>query len=800
MSPNQRINNVMPYSELFKHNRFVLCKYVPSKKRPGKIDKFPLNPDTLEVSDAHDPKNWLSGEIALNTSNALGDEYGIGFVFTEDLDLFFIDIDGCVTDGMWSPVAKTLMERFNGCLIEVSHSQKGLHIVGKYSGAEPDHGCKNIPLGLELYTSGRFMALGNMVTAVGDASLDFTEKLLTTITEYYPNDPSNNKVVAEWTKTHDVASNPITDDDALIEKALSTRSASSVFGGGGKATFKDLWTKNEEALTDAFPDDLRGWDRSSADAALAQHLSFWCGGNCERIDQLMRKSALVRDKWDYHKSYINRTVGGAVGRSSQFYSVGAPIEIAEHTERATLREGYQFMGADQMMEYFAGCVYICDIHRIWSPNGSLLKSEQFNAMYGGYVFALDASNDKTTKKAFEAFTESQCVNFPKADGMTFKPQIDAGAIITLEQQRLVNTYVPIDIDMTPGDITPFTTHMNKILPDETDQTILMSYMASCIQHKGYKIQWTPLIQGVEGNGKTLFTRCVAYSVGKRYTHMPKASELDSKFNGWMVNKLFYGVEDIYVADHKNEILETLKPMITGGDGIEIQGKGADQTTRDICGNFIMNSNHKDAVRKTQNDRRFCVFYTAQQDEIDIIRDGMGGDYFPELYNWLNNGGYAHVAHHLNNYVIPEKYNPTTKCQRAPETSSTREAIELSMGSIEQEILEAIEEGQPGFANGWVSSFALDELIERVRIRIPRKKRRDIMKTLGYDWHPNLNSGRVNHAIAFTGSEKSGKPRLYIKQGHIHQNLMSPVEIARCYCTAQGDLITGNTATETFKNG
>ena len=259
----------------------------------------------------------------------------------------------------------------------------------------------------------------------------------------------------------------------------------------------------------------------------------------------------------------------------------------------------------------------------------------------------------------------------------------------------------------------------------------------------------------------------------------------------MVNKLFYGVEDIYVADHKNEILETLKPMITGGDGIEIQGKGSDQVTRDICGNFIMNSNHKDAVRKTTKDRRFCVFYTAQQEEIDLHRDGMMGDYFTNLYDWLRKDGYAFVAHHLNTYVIPEQYNPTTKCQRAPETSSTREAIELSMGSIEQEILEAIEEGQPGFAGGWVSSFALDGLIEQTRIRIPRRKRRDIMKTLGYDWHPNLNNGRVNHAIAFSGSEKSGKPRLYIKQGHIHQNLIQPVEIARLYCAAQGDLTNIN---------
>ena len=214
------------------------------------------------------------------------------------------------------PLPNTLMTRFNGCLIEVSHSNKGLHIIGTYTGDEPDHGCKNIPLGLEFYTSGRFVALGNMSTAVGDSSLNMTAQITATIPEYFPISAGDKPSTIDWTTTHDVTSNPITDDDALIAKALSTQSASSVFGGGGKATFKDLWECNEEALCDAFPDDMRGWDRSSADAALSQHLSFWCGGNCERIDKLMRKSALVRDKWDYHKSYIKRTVGGAVGRSS----------------------------------------------------------------------------------------------------------------------------------------------------------------------------------------------------------------------------------------------------------------------------------------------------------------------------------------------------------------------------------------------------------------------------------------------------------------------------------------------------
>ena len=677
---------------------------------------------------------------------------------------------------------------FPGAAVEISHSGTGLHIIGQYGGAEPEHGCKNIPLHLELYTSGRFVALtGNGVT--GDSGTTHDVGLSTVTAQYFSN-VGEVRTVTEWSTTHVEDSYPLTDDNKLIEKALKSKKddAAMVFGGASaRATFKDLWTRNGSALEVSYPDDVRAFDESSADAALAQHLAFWTGGNCERIERLMRMSGLVRRKWDYHKSYMQRTITGAVGRQTSWYNIGAPVELVDTSEvfEPQLRDaGYQLLSPDDQIKLFKGCVYIAEVNRVFTPNGTKLKSEQFNAMYGGYSFMQDLDGEKTTKKAWEAFTESQCVHFPKADGFCFRPQIKPGAIVTEEGFRYVNTYVPVDIDIRSGNVEPFLSHLHKLLPDERDRNILLSYMAACIQHKGYKIQWAPLLQGCEGNGKTLFTRCVAYAVGKRYTHFPKANKIDSEFNGWLLDKIFIGVEDIYVADHRREIIETLKPMITGGDGLEIQFKGVDQITRDVCCNFILNSNHKDAIKTTLNDRRYCVFYTAQQESIDLIRDGMNGDYFPELYKWLNGGGYAHVADYLTSFAIPDELNPTTHCQRAPQTTSTAEAVSVSLGSVEQEVNEAIDEGRLGFAGGWVSSFALDRLIENMRKggQIPRNRRRELMRSLGYDFHPGLKDGRVNNVIAID----NGKPRLYIKGGHIHANLQGGADIARHYSAAQGD--------------
>jgi len=150
----------------------------------------------------------------------------------------------------------------------------------------------------------------------------------------------------------------------------------------------------------------------------------------------------------------------------------------------------------------------------------------------------------------------------------------------------------------------------------------------------------------------------------------------------------------------------------------------------------------DAIKLTKDDRRFAVFYTAQQTVEDIYNHGMGGDYFPKLYGWLHQDGYAIVNDFLSNYPIPDEHNPTTMCRRAPTTTSSADAIMASMGIVEQEILEAISAEHIGFRGGWVSSIWLDRLIESMNKsnQIARNKRGGIMESIGYELHPECRSG------------------------------------------------------------
>lgn len=759
-------------------------------------DGEPTNPVTLKPIDAQLPTSWMDFDTAVNLGNTLG--LGVGFVFTDQDPFFFLDIDNCLVNGAWSDLAQTICKQFVGCAMEVSKSGTGLHIFGT---GNPVHArCKNTTLNIEFYTTKRYAALTGM-NATGD--INYTPPDLQTLVNAYFYADSVDP--AEWTDGPAAEWNGPEDDEKLIKKALKSKSAF-----GNRASFAELWTADPEALGARYPDPKgeRPFDYSSADAALLQHLAFWTGRDCGRIERLFRQSKLMREKWEDRGDYRERSILHATGHCKAVYSsVKKPVDpapvmgnAATQAPQIDVRMNFQYLAAQQQIEHFAGCVYVRDIHRAFTPDGALLKPDQFKATYGGYTFALDTINGKTTRNAWDAFTESMAVHFPKAHGICFRPECPPGYIVKEEDKTFINTYVPVSTECKQGDAAPFLGHLRGVLPVERDQQILLSYMAACVQYPGVKFQWAPLLQGIEGNGKTLFINCLAESIGHRYTHLPNASDLGqngSKFNLWIQNKLFIGVEDIYIGD-RAEILNALKPLITNSR-IEIQGKGADQITGDNRANFFMCANDKTAILKTKSDRRYCVFFTAQQEIEDMEKIGwLTSGYFSALYGWLRTEGYAIVNNFLRTYQIADELNPATHCYRAPLTSSTKEAIYVSLGRIEQEVIEAIEEGRAGFCGNWVSSMALNTFLEgrRDSKRIPHNKRKDLLRSLGYIPHPGLFNGRVTQMIPFEG----GKPRLYVRAGSIEAGLKDPVMIVNKYREAQGYVVgDANTLTGGMNN-
>ena len=206
-----------PLNALAQRSQFILYT----------ADKMPVNPNTLEVANAHDPSIWVSSDTAVYLSSTLKG-YGVGFVFTADDPFYFLDIDKCLEpDGVtWSPVAMELLASLPGAAVEVSLSGRGLHVFGRT--AQIPHGNKNVALGIELYTEGRYVALTG-TNAMGDANVDSTPHLAPVIDKYFSGGQPG-AAPARWTDSPAEGCAGPTDDNELVRKARSSRSADSVSG------------------------------------------------------------------------------------------------------------------------------------------------------------------------------------------------------------------------------------------------------------------------------------------------------------------------------------------------------------------------------------------------------------------------------------------------------------------------------------------------------------------------------------------------------------------------------------------
>lgn len=675
-------------------------------------DKIPCDATGSNI-DPHNPANWKSLRDVQSTGRP------VAFVLSDNDPYFLLDLDKCRDGDGWSKKAVDICAMFPGAAMEVSTSGNGIHILGRCDKVSLAGKRKKFDGWLECYRTRRLVAFGPYGWS-GNPDLDHTRALQLLVPDAPPPPAAPSGPAA-----------PTAPDEMVLARLLAARSGAAMFGDA--ASPADLWYARSDVLARFYPPfrDGQDFDHSSADAALLAHLAFWCAKDAAQMDRLFRQSGLMRPKYAERDDYRNSSLRHAISNTTRVADWSPKL-----SERMEARRG-ELLTIPEQIKFFEGCVYVAQVHRILTPTGEQMKPEQFNVWYGGYEFIMSSDGSRPTRRAFEAFTENRAHKFPKVSGMTFDTTRPYGEVVN----GMVNVYRPANVAKVAGDVTPFLNHLTYLLPDENDRSILLNYMAHLVQNPGVKYQWAPVIQGAPGNGKTFLTECMIRAIGEEYCHLPRSEELSEKYNGYLVNKLFLAVEEVHLGGRR-EMLNILKPLITN-NRTEIRMMGVDKFMAPLFANWWFTTNHKDAIIKEHGDRRYAMFFTAQQDESDVPND----DYFRSLYGWANGGGYAAIAHYL------QHYRTTAMPARAPRTTSTDEAINESYGVAEQLVLDAIADGKPGFRGGWVSTWAASALMVEngQKLMSPRAIAR-VLRNCGYS--------EIMRAPTIIMSEGAKRPRIY----------------------------------------
>lgn len=306
------------------------------------------------------------------------------------------------------------------------------------------------------------------------------------------------------------------------------------------------------------------------------------------------------------------------------------------------------------------------------------------------------------KDKYQYLNKKKCVvmralnnpSFPRIDFPTYEPA--KGKMLTREDGLTeFNYWRPSKVVAEGGDTGLFMDHCCYMLPDERERGILLDYLAWQIQMPGKKVHWALMLQGVQGTGKSYFGNLMRTLLGEHNVNTPSNEDIHEPYTAWQKNCQLIVIEEL-MARGRLELMNKLKPMITQPIcTIREMYKPTYELPNHF--NFLILTNHEDAIIIDQNDRRYAVLWSPAKP--------MSKDYYDDLWNWTSKN-----AGNILGYLLQRDLSNFGHTSHAPETAAKRELVRLSGTPLKTWIVDCIENEAWPFMGDVVSSTHLADCV------------------------------------------------------------------------------------------
>lgn len=304
-----------------------------------------------------------------------------------------------------------------------------------------------------------------------------------------------------------------------------------------------------------------------------------------------------------------------------------------------------------------------------------IKREAFNAKFDRMPECLIAEKTAAAMALndYQIDTVVDTMYWPGADTIfeyEGKPMLNAYHVSGVEPSDYLDADGESVVDM-------FLRHIEFTVRDKREQGLLLDWLAYVYQNPGKRINWAMLLQGTQGTGKSYFVKVLQLLMGDNVRNLDPMA-IAGRFTGWAHGALVVAVEEIRISGtNKYEVLDRMKPFITN-DTVQIEEKGRDHRTVPNFTNYLMLTNHKDAIPLTSGDRRYCVLFSRIQSE-DQLYKHFGGEreaerYFSNLFDETKRRADA-IAHYLATHKVSDSFNPVG---RAPETNARKQMMDIAI--------------------------------------------------------------------------------------------------------------------------
>jgi hypothetical protein len=217
----------------------------------------------------------------------------------------------------------------------------------------------------------------------------------------------------------------------------------------------------------------------------------------------------------------------------------------------------------------------------------------------------------------------------------------------------------------------------------------IDWIAYQVQHPGKKIRWVLFVQSAPGAGKGALGYLIEIVLGRTNVQRLAAEfTIESGHNGWAVGSQVTIVDEIRTGIMGNgqahRQMDKWKTMISD-DYISVRNLYEPVQTVPNITNWLMFSNHRDAIAVTKHDRRYCAIASPLQTRAQVL--AVGADEYTQLYADIDRlaGG---LRYFFENWKISSDFNPNG---HAPQTDFLNEMARLTASPLRRAVEEALDD-------------------------------------------------------------------------------------------------------------
>lgn len=197
-----------------------------------------------------------------------------------------------------------------------------------------------------------------------------------------------------------------------------------------------------------------------------------------------------------------------------------------------------------------------------------------------------------------------------------------------------------------------------LFPSDKERGYVMDWLAWIIQNPTKRINYSLLVRGAHGSGKSSLGKMMEVMLGSPNVDYVSNTVMNGRFSDWAEGHILKIVEEVYDKSDRFSAVERQKEFISN-DSFQVEPKGFKARRVINTSSKLMFTNHFNALPLDKNQRRYLVVSTQAENYLDMASvygdTGERDAFFRNVHQALDNHGPA-IKRFFMEWQVSDTFN------------------------------------------------------------------------------------------------------------------------------------------------